>query len=172
MKSIAITRVFAPYNKGRLSGQQGTTLIEVLISVLVMAIGLLGVAAMQAAALRSSQSSLERSQAVISTYTVLDAMRANRSAAIGGAYNTSGFLCQTDGSGSLAAVDRAAWIRSWRAALGVDGTSDDAACGNIDCTGDICKISLRWNDARAANAGVNGKEQGSSAETFSTKVQL
>lgn len=153
-------------------GHSGTTLIEVMISVLVMAIGLLGIAAMQAAALRNSQSSLERSQAVISTYTVLDAMRANRQAALAGAYNTAGFLCTTDGSGSLAALDQAAWIKSWRATLGVDGTPDTDVCGKIECATDICKVSLRWNDSRSTNATASGKAQGSTAEVFATKVQL
>lgn len=152
--------------------QRGATLIEVMISVLIMAIGMLGVAAMQAAALRNSQSSLERSQAVISTYTVLDAMRANRDAAISGTYNTNGFLCTTNGSGSLAALDQATWIKSWRSQLGVDGTADAAACGSIDCVSDICEISLRWDESRATNTAGGQKTQGSAAQTFSTKVQL
>lgn len=156
----------------KVRNELGATLIEVMISVLIMAIGLLGIAAMQAAALRNSQSSLERSQAVISTYTVLDAMRANRQAALAGAYNTADFLCKTDGSGSLAALDQAAWIKGWRSTLGVDGTSDTDVCGKIDCASDICKISLRWNDSRATNATSDGKAQGNSAEIFSTKVQL
>ena len=53
-------------------------MIEVLVAVLVMGIGLLGVAAMQATALRNNQSALERTQATIQTYSILDAMRANR----------------------------------------------------------------------------------------------
>jgi len=56
---------------------RGVSLLEVLIAVLILAIGLLGVAALQASALRNSQSSLERSQAVIYTYTILDSMRSN-----------------------------------------------------------------------------------------------
>ena len=47
------------------TGQQGMSLLEVLIAVLVLAIGLLGIAALQATALRNSQSSLERNQAVM-----------------------------------------------------------------------------------------------------------
>jgi type IV pilus assembly protein PilV len=62
-------------------------LIEVLVAVLVLGIGLLGVAAMQATALRNSQSSLERSQGVMHVYTILDAMRANPQAARAGGYN-------------------------------------------------------------------------------------
>jgi type IV pilus assembly protein PilV len=151
--------------------QQGASLIEVMIAVLIMAIGLLGIAAMQTAALRNSQGSLERSQAVISSYTMVDAMRANRDAALAGAYNTSGFLCATDGTGALANTDRAEWIKAWRDSLGV-GSGDTAACGSIDCASGVCTIALRWDDSRASNAGDAAKVQGSSSETFQTKVRL
>jgi type IV pilus assembly protein PilV len=161
-----------PRSRPLARGQRGYSLIEVMIAVLVMAIGLLGIAAMQTAALRNSQSSLERSQAVISAYTVLDAMRANRDAALAGDYNTGGFQCDTDGSGSLASVDRGEWVKAWRTALGVQDTDDAAACGSIDCTNGICEIGLRWDDSRASNAGDGQVAQGRSDETFKTKVQL
>lgn len=151
--------------------QRGASLIEVMIAVLVMAIGLLGVAAMQTAALRNSQSSLERSQAVISTYTVLDAMRANRQVALDGGYNTGGFICSASGTASLAEVDKAAWLNGWRTALGVTGT-DESACGSISCASGICEIQLRWDDSRATDAGDGAKAQSSDEQTFRTKVQL
>lgn len=62
----------------------GVGLVEVMISVLVLGVGMLGIAAMQATALRNSQSSLERSQAVIQAYTIFDAMRANLAVATSG----------------------------------------------------------------------------------------
>jgi len=154
-----------------LAAQRGASLIEVLIAVLIMAIGLLGVAAMQTAALRNTQSSLERSQAVIATYTVLDAMRANRDIALAGGYNTTGFLCSATGSGSLAAADRAAWIGGWKAAVGSDA-DDESACGSINCVSGVCEIGLRWDDSRATEAGDGQKAQGSDEQTFRTKVQL
>ncbi len=151
--------------------QRGASLIEVLIAVLIMAIGLLGVAAMQTTALRNSQSSLERSQAVISSYTVLDSMRANRDVALAGGYNTSGFLCNANGSGSLAEEDKAAWISGWKTAVGSDA-DDETACGSINCDSGVCEIGLRWDDSRAVEAGDGQKAQGSTEQTFHTKVQL
>src|SRR3546814_14691706 len=67
------------------TAMRGTTRIEVLIAVLVLGIGMLGIASLQATSLRNSQSSLERSQAVIATYAIIDAMRANRNDALAGA---------------------------------------------------------------------------------------
>ena len=58
--------------------QSGISLIEVMVSVLILSIGLLGIAAMQATALRNGQSSLERSQAVVQSYSILDTIRADR----------------------------------------------------------------------------------------------
>ena len=58
-------------------GVRGIGLIEVMVSVLVLAVGLLGIAAMQSLALRGGQGSLESSQAVMQTGSILEAMRAN-----------------------------------------------------------------------------------------------
>src|SRR5690606_20270957 len=83
-----------PMNARRCTGrarQAGMSLVEVLVSVLILSIGLLGIAAMQATALRNGQSSLERSQAVVQTYSVLDAIRADRDNVA--LYNTGGERC-------------------------------------------------------------------------------
>ena len=66
------------WRHGRARAVAGVGLIEVLIAVVVLAFGLLGIAAMQITSLRSSQSALERSQAVAQSYAMFDAMRANR----------------------------------------------------------------------------------------------
>src|SRR3954453_17507433 len=85
--------------------QAGVSLIEVMVSVLVLGVALLGIAAMQATALRNGQSSLERSQIVAYSYSAIDAMRANRQAALAGAYNTDGMECSVPSGGSLAQND-------------------------------------------------------------------
>ena len=58
----------------------GFTLIEVLISVLVLLIGVLGVAGMQLLSIQANQGAYFRSQAVYIGSEILDAMRANRQA--------------------------------------------------------------------------------------------
>ena len=55
----------------------GFTLIEVLIAMLVLAVGLLGLAGLQAASLKNNQSTYNRSQAIQLTYDLADRMRAN-----------------------------------------------------------------------------------------------
>lgn len=55
----------------------GFTLIEVLIAMLVLAVGLLGLAGLQAANLKNNQSAYNRSQATQLAYDLADRMRAN-----------------------------------------------------------------------------------------------
>ena len=55
----------------------GFTLIEVLIAMLVLAVGLLGLAGLQATSLRNNQSAYNRSQATQLAYDIADRMRAN-----------------------------------------------------------------------------------------------
>lgn len=57
--------------------QNGFTLIEVLIAMLVLAIGLLGLAGLQATSLRNTQSAYNRSLATQLVYDLADRMRAN-----------------------------------------------------------------------------------------------
>ena len=58
---------------------QGFSLIEVLVALLVLAIGLLGLAALQTTGLKFNHQSYERTQAVLQAYDIIDRMRANKS---------------------------------------------------------------------------------------------
>ncbi|OUS06711.1 type IV pilus modification protein PilV [Gammaproteobacteria bacterium 42_54_T18] len=67
--------------------QRGFSLIEVLITLLIVAIGLMGTATMQLTGLNSNQSAYLRSQASILVYDMADRMRANAASAIAGDYD-------------------------------------------------------------------------------------
>ena len=132
--------------------QGGASLLEVMISVLILGIGMLGIAAMQATALRNSQGSLERSQAVIQSYAILDSMRANRASAIAGDYNLAAMTCVAPASGaSLAASDLHIWLTTLRdPRVGVG----ESACGQIQCAGanGDCTVTVQWDEGRATDA--------------------
>lgn len=129
---------------------QGMSLIEVLVSVVVLSIGLLGVAAMQSVALRGGQSSLESSQAVIQTSAIIEAMRANRIEA--NAYN-GGMICAIPAGGTLAQNDIRAWITSLKATIG-NGNADTTTCGQITGCPANCQITVRWDDTRAGGGNA------------------
>jgi len=65
-----------------MNAQQGFSLLEVLIAALVLAIGLLGLAALQASGLQSGHASSLHSQATLLAYDIADRMRAILSAQI------------------------------------------------------------------------------------------
>jgi type IV pilus assembly protein PilV len=64
----------------------GFTMLEVLISIVVIAFGLLGVAGLQAFALKNSQSASFRSVATVLATDLVDRMRANPVGATGNSY--------------------------------------------------------------------------------------
>lgn len=122
-------------------------MIEVLVAVLVMSIGLLGLAALQAATVRFNHSAYMRSQATNHAYDILDRMRANREAALDNEYD-SGFesdpacLAAPAAGGSIAADDLAAWRNAMACTLPL-GT------GSIRVTGDgVVTILVRWDESR------------------------
>lgn len=57
---------------------QGFTLVEVMVAVVILAIGLLGMATLMMSSLQSSESAYSRSQASLMAYDILDRMRANK----------------------------------------------------------------------------------------------
>lgn len=64
----------------RLFYSQGFTLIEVLISMVILAIGLLGLAAMQTISLRDNQDAYYSQQATLLAYEMQDRIRGNSTA--------------------------------------------------------------------------------------------
>lgn len=137
------------------SPQEGTSLLEVLIAVLVMAIGLLGIAALQAVSLRNTEDSSARSNAVIQTYAMLDMLRANREIARAGQYD-QGWLCEVpeveeDEAPTRIDTDVGLWISQMQQSLG------PTACGEIECGSTECTVRIRWDDSRATG-GSEGSD--------------
>ena len=66
--------------------QQGFTLLEVLIALLVLSIGLLGLAALQTTGLRSNEMASMRTTSTMLAYDISDRMRANAQGIIDGDY--------------------------------------------------------------------------------------
>lgn len=147
--------------------QRGAGLIEVLIAVLIMGIGLLGIAAMQTTALRNTSSSLERSQAVIQNYALGEALRSNLLAAKSLAF-TIPLTCVVPAGGSPVQNEIQFWIQSLKNTLGDRPTT----CGQINCvpfmpgTNSVqCTVTAQWDDSRGAD-GLN--VAGNAAQTVVT----
>ncbi|WP_297577431.1 type IV pilus modification protein PilV [uncultured Deefgea sp.] len=137
--------------------QAGFSLIEVLIGIVVLSVGLLGLAGLQLATLKHNQSSTERNMAVIQTNSVLSAMRADRENAINGQFNLAIDSAVSSGSSFASGVlDR--WRTSISSQLG------EGASGAVNCNAARCTVTIRWDDSRAA--------QGEREQTIVTEVFL
>lgn len=63
------------------NSQQGVGLVESMVSLFVLAIGLLGMSGLQVTAMKQSQNAYYRTQATNLAYDIIDRMRANRNVA-------------------------------------------------------------------------------------------
>ena len=146
--------------------QRGVGLIEVMIAVVILGIGMLGVAAMQATALRNTQSSLQRSQAVIQTYAILDAMRSNRSQADGGEYAIARTCSATATGATLAINDLSAWTNALQTSLG------PGSCGTVaadPAIAGVWVVTVEWDDSLAGSGDVGS---GSANQTVVMRASL
>ena len=119
--------------------QGGFTLIEVLVAAVVLGIGLLGLAGLQATTVTLNQTSYLRSQASNLAYEITDAMRANRQAALDGRYDLA--LGATPSGDTLAAGDLSSWLGHVQATL-PDGQ------GSVTVAGDLATVTIRWDSSR------------------------
>ena len=62
--------------------QSGFNLLEVLVTLVILSLGILGAAGLQRAALQNGHSALLCTQAALYTYDMADRMRANRAVAV------------------------------------------------------------------------------------------
>lgn len=153
----------------------GFTLVEVLVTVVILAIGLLGLAGLQVNGLLHNTTAYERSQAIFLAYDIIDRMRANRENVADYATaldiqptNTNCFGTAADCTpAEIAAFD----LNQWKCSLGkwVDDTDCIAldGAGIIDSTGklsngdgsisidagnDTVTVTIRWEENRDDDA--------------------
>lgn len=129
-------------NSGRQSA--GFSLIEVLVSVLVLGSGILGMASLQLNALKYNQVAAVRSQATFLVYDITDRMRANRTKAQAGSYDISLTASAPTGSG-IVATD----LQQWRAALDEQLPS---GTGAVQRSAGKFIITVQWDESRVGGA--------------------
>ena len=148
---------------------KGFTLLEILVTLVILAIGLLGVASLQLNALRFSHSAYMRTQASLLAYDMADRMRANRNSIyttdIGDSYSS------VDCSTSCDPIDiRDLDLYEWKQALSQRLPSGD---GNIiaPTTGAyIYTITIQWNDSRGETDSANIADASVQQFTYKTEI--
>ena len=124
---------------------RGMTLVEVLVTIVILSFGLLALAGLQVTALGGSKNASNRTVATMLSYAILDAMRANRQPALNGNYNLA--LSGTPGSGTALAEQD---LRRWRTEL---ARRLPAGTGSVQIgAGNVVTIVVQWDDTRGASA--------------------
>ncbi|MFT6430833.1 MAG: type IV pilus assembly protein PilV [Halopseudomonas sp.] len=122
--------------------QGGVSLLEVMIAVLVLAVGVLGAASLQLNAIRYSVSAGHSTQAALAARDMLDRMRANPSELSRYATASVAGVCQVNpGGADIAAQDLADFAELISCELPV-------ANGSIAVVGDQATVSISWSEAR------------------------
>lgn len=129
------------------SDSAGFSLVEVLVALLVLSIGLLGLAALQVTGMKFNHQSYQRTQATMLTYEIADRMRSNPQALANYiiAYSAATPTYSTDcaavvcTAAQLAAYD----LNKWRNALLAATGSQE---GGIAQSGLLYTIEIRWKE--------------------------
>lgn len=144
------------------SRSRGFTLIEILVTLFILAVGLLGLAGLMVDGMRNNQGAYLRTQASILAYDMADRMRANREEAEDGGeydgFSTDGAsttipACASTASGCTpeqqAGVDKVQWTRQIQGA-GSGMTLLPGGVGTIshDDTNDVFTIRISWDEAK------------------------
>lgn len=151
--------------------QHGVALIEVLVAVLLLLIGILGMAGVQVRASQSEFESYQRKQALILLQDMVDRLQANRlkadcyaltNATSGAPFAGTSATLPTCGTGTspgelVALADMSAWSDALLGAAAAQGGSNvGAIIGARGCiadkTGGVYTVSVAWQGMSATSA--------------------
>lgn len=140
----------------RRTRQNGATLIEILVTLVVVSFGILGFSALLITGLSSNKVAMDRSHASILAYNILDSMRSNRALAVNKEVYDRTLGSPPPSGTSLADTDVKRWLDEIKARLpSGDGSIDVGASNQVT-------IVISWDE----NKGVG------TASTFSLRSRL
>ncbi len=144
-------------------GGRGFTLIEVLVTLVILSLSALGMASLQAVALRTNNDALLESLAATLAQDVIERIRANPTGDYTTTFDAANLIVNAPSCKGLAAdCDAVAMVqddlRDWKCYLGVVAMSTVCATrgiagqlpggdGTITVAGNTYTISIRWIDA-------------------------
>jgi type IV pilus assembly protein PilV len=160
MNRITTRRIVGIHRSGgRLYGQGGFSMIEVLIALVVLAVGLLGLALLQTVNLRYTKSAQQRTMAVNLASEMLDTMRTNVSEveqyvmteATFGSVAPGEDGCDHSAEALTAAGNVARWKCEVREALG------PGAYAIVEQTADGWSVTVVWNEEQISPLSGEGE---------------
>jgi type IV pilus assembly protein PilV len=123
---------------------RGFSLIEVLVALLVLSVGLLGLAGLQARGLKDNQLSVLHSQATLYATDIIDEMRVHRTQALNGDYN----IGLNDGAGAKGATKIVLKdLQNWKA----DVARLPGGKGSVEVDGatGVVTVTLQWSEVNS-----------------------
>ena len=142
----------------------GFTLVEVLISVIVLSIGLLGLAGLQASSLKNNNSAYLRTQAVTLANDIIDRMRANQDIAKAGNYDidigtaaaTPVAGCTGTGADNCSASDMATLdVSQWKTKLSeLLPSGDGSVARTVSGSETMVTVTIQWDDSRGSDGSA------------------
>ncbi len=148
------SRAFAPH------AVRGITLLEVLVSVVLMSVGLLGLGAMLSVTLRESQENMKREHGVLVAQSMAELMSANLPGVLQNAYE--GQFLPASGVGpstcstACDALQKAASDRAYLVAT--LSTLGESSAASVHCSSGIspvvCDIQVSWRDLSLPDANT------------------
>lgn len=152
MNSPAQRRLACPAAR---HAQAGVGLIEILIAVLVLSIGLLGLAQLQMKSLATNNSAMARSMATMFSYSIIDAIRIDRTNIA--VYN--GTIVVADSCPAAGKTLASEQLHQWCVSLAEHLGKAASTKGKITCNGTniptVCTVTITFDDSRA---GVGGSD--------------
>lgn len=144
-----------------MQNQRGVGLIEVLVTILVMAVGLLGLVGMQMASMKNVNNAHHRSLATIAAYDMAERMRTNPAAVKAGDYDAM----TVNGSESSASCCGASYdAYEWGESL--EDSFPDGFTGSVTSSGNFHDITVSWTELQADS------EIPASAPDFTMRVKV
>lgn len=132
----------------------GFTMVEILVTLIILSIGLLGLAGLQANSMTNNHNAYLKSQAMLLANDMGDRMRANMVGVGAGNYNSISGLpadpgCISAGCtpGLMATSDTFEWNTALQDQL-------PAGTGTVDGDGTTFTITIRWDEARNGASGT------------------
>lgn len=140
--------------------QKGAGLIEILISLLVIATGILGLTGLQANSLASNRAAYYRTQATILAYDIIDKQRANKTEALADNYvidlNTTAptTTCTTScTTADITAMD----LTQWRNSLSTELPGGNGSITPIADIEGAYQVTVQWAlENQTADTITNG----------------
>ncbi len=146
--------------------EQGFTLLEVLVAVVIISFGLLGMAGMQAVGVKNTYNATLRTLAVQQAYDMADRMRSNKQGVTDGVYDAlaatmpatipsdPGCIATGCSASDLQKYDLRVWNSNNKAMLPSGSGGVELVAGTTSPNKEYI-ITVMWNENRVASPGTN-----------------